>query len=171
MANFTAHILIGNPHPRHGGYEPTHCLLVSENKNPMFYLYPLDIHGLAEGKILSTIWVPTEENTLEDALLMIAIHVSKNEEILKTGSKYCPKIDSGVLELYEDIIGRGLDELYKVCRKIKDFPWLKISVFSNSCIIKQLDVLKKYQINIELCCSVYSYKKGWQKEFGHSLDF
>ena len=71
MGTFTAQILVGTPDLYHGGIIPTHYLFLSENDRPAWILE--DKSGSQ-----NVVWVPTIEDILEDALLMIAVHVCKD---------------------------------------------------------------------------------------------
>jgi len=79
MSAITAQILVGQAHPNLGGINPTHYLFLSENSRPVWILVPQNLWELEssinEKKVT---WIPTVENLLEDALLMIGIHVLKN---------------------------------------------------------------------------------------------
>ncbi len=89
MATFTAQILVGSPHPNHGGINPTHSLFLSENSRPAWILVdPYPDSGPRNSRI---VWIPTLENMLEDALLMIAVYVCKDDGILVglTGALVC----------------------------------------------------------------------------------
>ena len=44
MATMTAQILVGNPHPYHGGINPTHKIYLSESSRPALILIREDIH-------------------------------------------------------------------------------------------------------------------------------
>ena len=93
---------------------------------------------------------------LEDALLMVAIHVMKNKEIIKIAKDYSSKIESQLLELYSDLNNKQRDILYKKCRELSEFPKIIISVFRSSTIEKQITVLEKYKMEVEVCTPTYS---------------
>ncbi len=84
MATFTAHILVGHSHPNHGGISPSHALFLSENSRPTWILIPLGLPGSESTTGHNSItWVPTVEHMLEDALLMIAVHVLQERSIVE----------------------------------------------------------------------------------------
>lgn len=156
MATLTAQILVGRPHHNHDGLNPTHYVFLSENDRPAWVLVPENIFGdrrKDEGKVT---WIPTVENMLEDALLMVVIHVCKHREVMKLAKSFCPKIESDRIELYSDLDEIQRNELYQKCRQVSDFPKIIISVFKGSTIEKQLGVLEKYKMDVEVCFPIYS---------------
>jgi hypothetical protein len=74
MGTYTAQVLIGTPHPNHGGIHPTHQLMLSENSRPAWILTSWE--NTEEEKV----WIPTIESMLEDGLLMIAFYLLKERE-------------------------------------------------------------------------------------------
>ena len=82
MATLTAQILVGSAHPNHDGINPTHYVFLWENDRPAWILVHQNIFKEREENVGRITWIPTIENILEDALLMIAIHVCKNNEVM-----------------------------------------------------------------------------------------
>jgi hypothetical protein len=102
---------------------------------------------------------------LEDGLLMIAIHVLKNQKIIEMANDYSAKIESKRLELYSDFDEEQRKNLYQNCRELSEFPKLIISVFRSSSIERQLAVLEKYKMDVEVCSPIYSrLYSGWLNE-------
>ncbi len=165
MATLTAQILVGGPHPNHDGINPTHYLFLSENHRPAWILVDQNIFQgkqLGHSKIT---WIPTVENMLEDALLMIAIHVRKNREIIEHAKDFCSEIQTDRLELYSVLEESQLKQLYQECRAITDFPKLIVSVFRRSTIEKQLPLLEEYKMDVEICRVNYSrLYSSWTKD-------
>ena len=157
MGTFTAQILIGEPHQNHDGIIPYHQLFLSENSRPAWMLreiyYPDDAPKTDAEK---TVWIPTMENMLEDALLMIAVHIIHSPDILNVASAYTEEISASFLELYSAFKDEELEMLYEKCRGIEAFPKLAVSVFRHSTIAGQLSVLQKYKMDVEVCTPVYS---------------
>ena len=164
MATLTAQILIGESHPNKDGLLPTHYLFLSENSRPSWKLVKENYyHGVTKSPKI--VWVPTIENMLEDGLLMIAIHVLKNQEIIEMANDYSVKIESKRLELYSDLDEEQRNNLYQNCREFSEFPKLIISVFRSSSIERQLAVLEKYKMDVEVCTPIFSrLYSGWLNE-------
>ena len=103
---------------------------------------------------------------LEDGLLMVAIHIVKNKEIIKIANDFSGKIDSQSLELSIELNNKQRDILYQKCRDLPVFPKLIVSVFRSSTIEKQLVVLENYKMEIEVCTPIYSrlYSR-WTEKF------
>ena len=165
MATLTAQILIGSPHPNDDGIIPSHYLLFSENSAPSWELVEANINQVNNEKLPKIVWIPTAENMLEDGLLMAAIHVLKNQEILEMAKDYTIKIESERLEIYSDLDEEQRNKLYKKCREFSEFPKLIISVFRSSSIERQLAILEKYKMDVEVCTPIYSrlYSR-WKNE-------
>lgn len=156
MATLTAQILVGTAHQNHDGINPTHYVFLSENDRPAWVLVHQNIFEEREEDVRRIIWIPTVKNMLEDALLMIAIHVCKNNEVIKLAKSFSPKIESHRMELYSDLNETHRKRLYEKCRQIPDFPKIVISVFRGSTIETQLSVLEQYKMDVEVCTPIYS---------------
>ena len=95
MASFTAQILIGNG----GGYDnegiiPDSTLFLSENSRPAWVLK-------YRGRKIT--WIPTLDNMLEDGLLMLAIFVLKDPELVELAQEYFHNKEVNKAALYDDI--------------------------------------------------------------------
>jgi hypothetical protein len=153
MGTITAQIIIGNSHSYHGGIIPSHFILLSENDRPAWILINPNIFEKPSSSEDKIIWIPSRENMLEDALLMIAIHVIKNKAVTKMAEKYCSDITGSTVEIDSSIEKSQRRELYEKCRSLKHWPKCVISVFHGSTIKKQLEILKEYSLDFELCVS------------------
>lgn len=165
MATLTAQILVGSPHPNHDGIGPTHYLFLSENSRPAWMLVEQNVFQDEQSEFRKITWVPTVENMLEDALLMVSVHVAKNPKVVEMAKSYYPDIHSGHVELYPHLNESQRNALYEECRGIADFPKLIISVFRKSTIEKQLAVLEHYKMDVEVCSPTYSrLYSGWTND-------
>ncbi|MGI6365541.1 MAG: hypothetical protein ACOX2G_07345 [Bacillota bacterium] len=148
MATVTAQILIGRGHPYHDGIEPSHRLYFLENTRPSLVLFP-EVQG--EGEPVKVTWIPTLENALEDALLMIAIHVIKDPEIVELASQFLRSQENNWVVLYEDISPQDLEVLYQRCRALDNTFKLVVTVLRGSHIEEQLKILHQYKMDLEVC--------------------
>jgi len=165
MGTFTTQILVGTPHQNNDGINPTHYVFLSENDRPSWILVHQNIFTEHEDNERIITWIPTIENMLEDALLMIAIHVCKNKEVIKLAKNFNAKIESQRVELYSDLEENNRKQLYEQCRQIPDFPKIIISVFRGSTIAQQLNVLEQYKMDVEVCKPIYSrLYSAWKQE-------
>ena len=157
MATLTAQILIGEPHPNHDGINPTHYLYLSENSRPAWVLVHQNIFVEGQNNNSDKItWIPTVENMLEDALLMIAICICKDKQVIELGSDYYEKIESDRVELYTNLDERQRKLIYQKCRDIENFPKIIITTFKGSSIENQLSILELYKMDVEVCTPSYS---------------
>jgi len=153
MATMTAQILIGRGHPNHDGINPTHYLFLSENGAPAWILVNENIFSFNSNRSKIT-WIPTVENMLEDAILMIAVHVLKDHKISAMFNSFFEN-DEARIKLY-DLQQTQRNELYQQCREHMEGPKLIISVFQDSSIINQLPVLNQYKMDVEICQPTYT---------------
>ena len=166
MGTFTAQILVGTPHQNHGGITPTHCLFLSENSRPAWVLLPQNIFepspNLKNDKIT---WIPTVENMLEDALLMIAMHVIQDKEITGLAEKVFRNKAPHWVALYDDIDELDRIKLYEKCREIGNRFKIVITVMEESSITGQLKVIEDYKMDVEVCKPSFSRMySAWQNE-------
>jgi hypothetical protein len=153
MGTFTAQILAGVPHLYHGGIIPTHYLFLSENSRPSWTLVNQNVVDRSEDKEKPIVWIPSVENMLEDALVMVAIHVIKNKQIIDLAQKMYKNIEGSHLELHENLTESQRREIYQECRRIENWPKMVITVMKGSSIKRQISVLKKYLLDAEICIS------------------
>jgi len=160
MGSLTAQILVSDAHPYHGGINPAYYLFLSENSHPAWILVnqnifeePINFRKGGRAKKIRIIWSPSIENMLEDALLMIALYVIKNQQIIDLFQKICQNSGESHLEIYEKLTGSQRDECYQECRRIENWPKIVVTVTRGSSIQDQLSELKKYSIEAELCVS------------------
>ena len=152
MGTITAQILVGNEHPYHGGIEPIHYMFLSENSRPAWMLVEQNIYP-SQQRFPKITWIPTKEHMLEDALLMIAIHLIKNQELTDMITEEFPNLLSERVEYYNAVNEDKRSQLQKMCRTIPSWPKLCISVFQGSSIQNELNVLKNYSVKTEICLS------------------
>lgn len=154
MGSFTAQILVGSSHPNHDGIIPTHSLFLSENSRPAWILVSENVFEESREDDDRITWIPTED-ALEDALLMIAMYVVKNREVLDQVKAFNRKTG-------EDLAGPSAltkvqrSRLYQTCRTLADFPKITVSVLRGSLIESQLPVIENYAMDVEVCKVVYS---------------
>jgi hypothetical protein len=156
MGTITAQLLIGEAHPNHGGIYPTHVLYLSENSRPYWILTEHNILVESSRNQKPIIWIPTVENMLEDALLMISCYVMKNPNISVTVSQNLNKRKETWVQLYEAFEKEELARLYAVNRESSARYKLVMNVFEGSTILHQLKVLEKYGMEVEVTLPVYS---------------
>lgn len=156
MATLTAQLLVGHAHPNHGGINPSHYLFLSENDRPAWMLVPQHVFENDTEVEEKVIWVPTVESMLEDALLMIALHVLRDEDIIRLAERYLPNQGGGRVELYENVNKTHLKELHERNRNIQTDYKLVVTAFKDSTILRQLAVLENYRMDLEVCTPTYS---------------
>lgn len=148
MGTFTAQILVGSGHPNHDGIEPSHRLYLSENSRLSWILLPETLAAPGGSKVT---WIPTVENTLEDALLMIGIHVVRDPEIVELASQFIASKENNWVVMYEDVEQVHREMLYQRCRALENTFKLVITVLRGSAIDEQLKVLSDYKMDVEVC--------------------
>lgn len=156
MGTFTAQILVGQKHSYEGGImNISHMLYLSENSRPAWILTPL--HAVTEKEPIQPkriTWIPTVEHMLEDGLLMIALYVVKDRELLKLATEFIKNANKDFIELYQDVKPENLQKLYKEAKMIMSSHKIIVSVFEGASITNQLSILKDFQNDIEVCKSI-----------------
>lgn len=148
VGTITAQILVGSGHPYHDGIEPSHRLYLSENSRPSWILLPENWSGAGGSKVT---WIPTVENSLEDALLMIGIHVVKDPELVALAGQFIRSKENNWVVIHEDVNPENLSLLYRRCRAIENTFKLVITVMRGSLIETQLKILEDYTMDVEVC--------------------
>ena len=165
MATFTAQILLGHAHQNDGGMIPTHSLYLSEGSRPAWLIKEVDLWDDGIEKVGNIVWIPTLENIFEDALIMIGLYILKDEQLLEAAHKYFKKDIAGRVELYDDIEQQDLRKLYDICRSLKYQYKIAVTIFGSSSIEGNLKILEKYEMDVEICKSVFTraYSEWSQK--------
>lgn len=154
MSTITAQILVGNAHPYHGGImNPLSTIWLSENSRPALNMQR---SRMIEGprRLDEIIWIPTLENMLEDAFLMIGIHLIQDAQLIALATDfYSDACDKRIDALYEHFTNDQRLQLYGKTKSLV-FPKLIISVFNGSHIRNQLSVIEQYGMDVEICLPI-----------------
>jgi hypothetical protein len=102
---------------------------------------------------------------LEDALLMVALHVWKDEKLIQMAKQFFQKDKTNHILLYEDIDAKALDLMRERTRQLDGCGKITISVFRGSTVHNQVPVLKEYQMDVEVCMPIYVREYSvWTKQ-------
>ncbi|GGA90310.1 hypothetical protein [Ornithinibacillus halotolerans] len=167
MGTFTAQILVGQKHSYDGGIlNISHVLYLSENNRPAWVLVPMDIFSEHKEMVEKRVtWIPTVENMLEDALVMVGLYVLKDNKLRELTNQYLETEKDDFVELY-DIPQHKRQELYNYVKTIEGSHKIMLSVFRGSTIANQLPVLEEFKNDIEVCTSVYTKEFSlWSKQY------
>lgn len=170
MASRTAQILIGHSDMYHGGIYPTHVMYLAENSRPVWLLEPVGrgLAGTASDQpddeevpawtTEAVAWVPSgPEHILEDGLLLLALHVLRDENLLELAESRLPELlKVGRRIDLTKMPKSGLDELRQRCTQIDLHYKLAVTVLEGSSIHGQLPVLERYPMEVEVCTVTYS---------------
>lgn len=100
-------------------------------------------------------WIPTVENSLEDALLMIGIHVVKDAELVALAGQFIRSKENNWVVVHEDVSPENLSLLYQRCRAMENTFKLVITIMRGSLIGTQLKILEDYSMDVEVCRPEY----------------
>jgi hypothetical protein len=159
MGTITACILVGSSHRYPDGITPSHYLFLSEKENdpPSWILVSQNISGSLPHELpppgASITWFPSQDHMLEDAFLMIALHVIGDRELMQMAETSCREILSPRVVLYDCVHNDQRRLLYERCRKISQWPKIILSVFKGSSVQNPVPVFRQYQMNFEVCIS------------------
>ncbi len=155
MGTITCIIFVGREHPFHGGIQPTHYLVFYENDVPGWVLMEYSIDK-GTGRYIG--WNCIVEHPLEEALLMIAIYVMKNDEIINLVKQVAKRevLSSNLVNPYEDIGKENLEKIFDRLRKIEinDLK-LVITILQDSYLLNKIDTIKDYKVHAEICLPKY----------------
>lgn len=160
MGTMTAQILIGKSHPNDGGIRPEWMVQLSENSRPHVMLHN-NINYLARTNKSPSYfeWTPSVENGVEDILLMIALHVIKDKNILDFVSRRNPEILKNRVEVY-DIPDEVRESLYQLVRGVDGWPKLAVSIYFRCYLERQFSILEDMSVDHEICMSVRVREKS-----------
>lgn len=167
MATLTAQILVGRSHPNSGGINPTHYLLYSENDRPAWTLVPENVFtNSSEQTAEKIVWIPTADNPLEDALLMIALFAVRDEKVRALAQRHVRNLEDRV-EVPEAFDRPLLEELYGKSRAVQAGHKIVLTLLNGSTIYQHLPILDKYRMEVEVCVTIYSrlysrWSGGWR---------
>jgi Txe/YoeB family toxin of Txe-Axe toxin-antitoxin module len=167
MGTTTAQMLIGQKHTYDSGIiNVSHELRLSENSVPAWSLVKRTYDRqevMQEDKI---VWLPTLERMLEDGLLMVGLYVLKDAELIEMADKYLKKpTDMKGYSIYNDINPEHLELMYQRSRKIDQGHKIVLTVLDSSTVMKQIQVLEKYPMDIEVCVPVFKRELNpWSRQ-------
>lgn len=150
MATITAQFLIGDSHIYHDGIIPTHYLFLTENDKPYLILVHENLKKPVGGRI---VWIPTIENMMKDALLMISAYIIKDPEIIQLMNKHGKIFDNSPMELYSHFSKENLALLYDKLERVQKWPKIVVTVLQNSSIKAGVKDIANYPIPHEICLS------------------
>lgn len=158
MAATTAHIFFGNAHPNEGGLRIIDTLALTEGSRPAWVLRPSEVsfRGVAE-----YVWIPTLQAMLDDAMLLAACVLFADQGVQNALKRLCGYATPRRLELY-DIGEKDRAELYELCRASTLFTKAVIVPYSGSTLLRNLQSLRSYNMEIELCYPVFN--KTWSSQ-------
>ena len=137
----TAFIVVGSrPYITYGLPNPGYLLVLYENDAPSWELIPL----YPDMKEKPVIWIPTINGMLEDALVMIGVHVVRDEKLRKLAREIFKQPLDSKIEMHK--AGKKLERLRKVAKEVlqRCDIGLVIAPLKDSTILRQLGVLKEY---------------------------
>jgi hypothetical protein len=150
MATYTAQILIGSSHTYHGGIQPFGALYLSENSRSAWILaWNRSSMGLNE-PFREIVWVTNPEYMIEEALIMILVHLLEHKKFYSHVETNIPKLLENWVDLTKDIKPRELQLLYNRLKEVDDFPKLVVSILEGSSLRSQWENFKQYNMELEL---------------------
>jgi hypothetical protein len=172
METFTAHILVGQGDIYPGGIRTDAQIFLSENGRPILLLgNPLRLDEELYSRRETVCWIPTVDHIMDDILLMISISLLAERpgtvpelDLLRSDFESCANLwrygYQREFELYDLFTDEQRASLYKRNKMIisSRFSGMKIivSLFRGSSLLWQLDQMKDYTVNWEICPSFYS---------------
>ena len=168
MSSVTAQVLVGGRGNFDDGIRPVYAVFLNENDRPALLLRSIDPYRdeRQEDSDVVWVWIPTVEHTLQDAILMIAVYVLKNEEILSRLGEFgfdperAIRSDRQPVELYSTFTEEQRAELYGMCHDLPEEFSLLVTVLDSSAISRQLSCLADYSMEVRVCQQTFSRFNG-----------
>jgi hypothetical protein len=173
MATTTAFIIVGDPHPNHGGIIPEHMLQLYENSRPAWVLAHLREAG---GSQRSTplapqpVWIPTVDGMLEDGLLMLVLHIFQPADLVSLADRMFRCDWRRGAELYDEIDKRDLQDLRLGSRHFPLPGKIVITALMHSHILQQVSRVAEYPWEAEVCTWQYARIRPWASVGGKLPD-
>lgn len=159
MERITASILVSRGQLQRG-IQPSYTLLLYENDESRWVL-----SHFGSERDTKIVWIP--KNALDDALLMVAIYVAKDEEIVRKARTYFKDLEKEIS--LKEMDDEKLEELYHLCQKnLKDHEInMVVTALIGSGIFGNLKVLSNYPVECEVCPTSFARKRDyWSRELG-----
>jgi hypothetical protein len=163
MGTMTAQFLIGHSHMYEGGIIPSHQLFLSENGRPAWILRPIEQSVSGGGiKEKPVVWIATLENMLEDALLLIGLHVLQDKETRQMAKDLIGWNNEEYLELYS-FAEEDRADLYsfveKRLRNLNTSLKLTLNIFNGSSMLSRWKALQSYPFEVEV--TLPRFERHW----------
>lgn len=156
MSAVTALILIGHSHPHHGGNRHFAEISLEEGSRPALSLrWMAPILKSRPVVFRKFTMIPTLENMLDDAVLMIAYAVCKDPKIFSKVNEITKNasLKSHRLTMYSDFTTGQRTELYAEAKLIDNLPKVTWCLFKNSELKRTMSQLSEYSFETEVICS------------------
>lgn len=152
MANITAQILVKDPKGFSGHFDAFSKVQLSEGGRPL-WVSRRPIHPDMNMRRFS--WIPTVENMLDDALVMLALHILEDEQLTATVQDFMQGRRYKSLLLYEDLTDQQRKILYEQCKAISFAEEVMVVVFHDSSVQSCLSTLQDYQMDFQVLTPSY----------------
>jgi len=122
-------------------------LFLTENDRASWTLTTL--REEADGPIT---WIPYSPATLvDDAMLMVAVHVLQDEGVLEAASRVVPGIAGDRADLNTAAHGSELGGVYERCRTLRSGCSMVVTVLAGSSLVPLLVVFDRYPFDVRVC--------------------
>lgn len=157
MATMTAQMLIGQGQQHGGGFEPTHYAFLSENGRAAWILKPENQAETGQaGPAKKIVWIPADDNILNDGLLMVAVHVVKDKGVIAGARGSFRNPDLADYQLLPQVHPTARENLYNMCKRLDYRFKIVLTVLSGSSLMSELSVLEDYALDVDVCVTRYS---------------
>ncbi|TVY01495.1 hypothetical protein [Paenibacillus cremeus] len=163
MATFTAQVLVGQSHTYDGGIiNLHHTLYLSENSVARWLLCSVDPYG-AHTTEQARGWIPHPDSILEDGLLLLGLHVWRNEKLLAMAKEvFLQPVEEVDCINNHTISTENLKKLHEECREILVRAKMVLTLFEGSSLFRELGILQQYQMELEVCSPCFNrYWNPW----------
>jgi hypothetical protein len=127
---------------------PTHLLVLSENDRATW-----DLHTIGQELPHDLVtWIPQSPSSfVHDAMLMLAVHVFQDEQILEEASQSIRDIGASRLDLNMPDRSADLASLYVLSRRASWRCLMVVTVLSHSSLRGVLEDFGQYPFRVRIC--------------------
>lgn len=143
MGIMTAEVIVGSDHPFHDGIHPQVRVELWENSRPAWLIKK----GNEE---VAVRMIPTLDHMVEDLMLLIGLHVVRDQGLIDAVEK---SIQNGSLEdlaLYEAFDEKQRRALYQRCRMVAYPLTLVFLIFDTSSLSYIKEILADYDVSVRV---------------------
>lgn len=164
MSAVTALAHLGFPHPNDQGLRPEYLFQFHEGDRPAWVMDPRTILREASEPPRpkeTIVWIPTLPHMTEELVLMVGVHVLRDQELLDLFNGVGIEPTASHIEL-NDIPKEVHARMLEWCKSFEGSWKIALTVFEGSGLDWNFAALSSYKCQLEVCRSIFHrYHSQW----------